>query len=88
VINNLTAAVTRRYVCRGCNIGCERGVTHRCQETCSDCMPVPPCPYADVRIPCETRNRRFRIRACFDKQDEQVGWKICRRETVPSVIDT
>ena len=50
VINNLTVAMTRRYVCR-CNKGCKSGVTHRCQETCSDCMSVPPCSYANpVRV--------------------------------------
>jgi hypothetical protein len=24
------------YICKACNKGCERGVTHKCQETCSD----------------------------------------------------
>ena len=51
VINIVTGALSRRYVCKGCNKWCESGVTHRCQETCSDCMSIPPCPYADVRIP-------------------------------------
>jgi hypothetical protein len=53
VINSVTGALSRCYVCKGCNKGCESGVTHKCQETCSDCMSVPPCSYADVRIPCE-----------------------------------
>ena len=67
VINNLTGAMTRRYVYRGCNKGWKSGGTHRCQETCNDSMSMPPCPYADVRIPCESCNRQFRSRACFDK---------------------
>ena len=67
VINSVTGALSRRYVCKGCNKGCESGVTHRYQETCSDCMSVPPCPYDDVRIPCESCNRQFRSRACFDR---------------------
>ena len=66
VRNNFTGAVTRRYVCRGYNNGRKSGVTYRCQETCSDCMTIPPCPYADVRIPCESCNRQFRNGACFD----------------------
>jgi hypothetical protein len=30
-------------------------------------MSIPPCPYADVRIPCIECNRQIRSRACFDK---------------------
>jgi len=67
VINNITGALSRKYFCKGCNKGCEKGETHRCQETCSDCMSVPPCPYDNVRIPCESCNRQFRSRTCFDK---------------------
>jgi len=68
VINNVTGALSRKYVCKGCNKECKSGVTHRCQETCSDCRSVSPCPYADVRIPCESCNRQFRSRPCFDKR--------------------
>jgi hypothetical protein len=57
VINSVTGALARRFVCEGCNKECERGVMQRCQETCSDCMSVPPCSYAVVRIPCESCNR-------------------------------
>jgi len=57
VINNFTGGLTRKYVCRGCNGGCKSGVTHRCEETCSDRMSLPPCPYADVQIPSESCNR-------------------------------
>ena len=67
VIKNVTGALSRRYVSKGCKKGCESGVTHRCQGTCSDCTSVPPCPYEDVRIPCESYNRQFRSRACFDR---------------------
>ena len=47
VINNLTGAMARRYVCRGCTKGCRRGVTHKCGETCSDCKSVSPCMYSE-----------------------------------------
>ena len=67
VINNLTGAMAREYVCRGCNKGCERGVTHKCGETCSDCKSAPPCTFAEERVPCESCNRNFRSRACFEK---------------------
>jgi hypothetical protein len=36
VIENLTGALSRKYVCKVCNRGCESGVTHKGQETCSD----------------------------------------------------
>jgi hypothetical protein len=38
VINSIPGAFARRFGCKDCNKGCERGVTHRCQETCNDCM--------------------------------------------------
>jgi hypothetical protein len=44
VIGNLTGGLSRKYVCKGCNRGCDSGVTHKCQETCSDCMSDPPWP--------------------------------------------
>jgi len=36
VINSVTGALSRRFVCKGCNKGCESGVTYKCQGTCSD----------------------------------------------------
>jgi len=30
VINNITGAMARRYICKGCNKGCRRGETHKC----------------------------------------------------------
>jgi hypothetical protein len=82
VIGSLTGALSRKYVCKGCNRGCERGVTHICQETCSDCMSIPPCPYTDVRIPCTECNRQFRSRACFDKHKTNMlkGKPVCERK--------
>jgi len=47
VINNFTGAMARGYVCRGCNKGCRRGVTHKCGETCSYCKAVPPCMFSE-----------------------------------------
>jgi len=41
VITNLTGAMARRYVCKGCNRSCTRDVTHVCDQTCSDCMACP-----------------------------------------------
>jgi hypothetical protein len=82
VIGSLTGALYRKYVCKGCNRGCDGGVTHKCQETCSDCMSIPPCPYADVRIPCTECNRQFRSRACFDKHKTNMleGKPVCERK--------
>jgi len=44
---NLTGAKARRYVCKACNKGCTRDVTHVYEQTYSDCMasqhaPSPP----------------------------------------------
>jgi hypothetical protein len=36
VINSITGALSREFVCKGCNKGCQSGVIHRCQEACSD----------------------------------------------------
>jgi hypothetical protein len=64
---------------------------HRCQETCSDCMSVPPCPYTEVRILCESCNRQFSSRTCFDKhKTNKIGKKTYqkRREIVLYVINS
>jgi hypothetical protein len=67
VITNLIGAMAQRYICNGCNKGCKRGVTHKCDVTCSGCTSVPPCvPDADRRIPCDQCNRHFRRRICFN----------------------
>jgi hypothetical protein len=54
VINSMTGALSQKYFCKGFNKGCAVGEMHRCQQSCSDCMSVPPCSYADVRISCES----------------------------------
>jgi hypothetical protein len=89
VISNLTAALSRKYVCKGCNRGCARGVTHKCLETCSDCMSVPPCAYAYVRIPREACSRQFRSRACFDKHktNKLEGKSVCEKKRSCVVCD-
>ena len=66
VINSLTGAMPRQYVCTGCNKGCERGTTHKCGKTCSDCRSVPPRTYSEERVLCESCNS-FRSRSCFEK---------------------
>ena len=50
-----------------------------------------PCPYDDVRITCESCNRQFRSRACFDRhKTNKLGNKtyVKRRGTVPHVINS
>jgi len=37
VIANLTGAMARRYVCKGCHKSSTSDVTHACDQTCSDC---------------------------------------------------
>jgi hypothetical protein len=53
VINNLTGAMVKKFICKACNKGCERVWTHMCDQTCSDCMSSPPCVSTGVRIPCD-----------------------------------
>jgi len=36
VITKLTCAMSRKYVCKCCNIACTSDVTHVCDRTCSD----------------------------------------------------
>jgi len=67
VIVNLTGAMAKTYVCKGCNKGCERDVEHRCQQTCSDCNSIPPCITSQVRMPCAICNRTFRSQTCNDR---------------------
>jgi len=88
VINNLKGAMPRRYICKGCNKGCRRGVTHKCGETCNDYKSVPPCIYSEERVPCESCNRHFRSRSCFEKRNTNKleGKTVCERcEIAPCV---
>jgi len=82
VIANLTGAMVKRYVCKGCNNGCRSDVTHKCQDTCNDCMSTPPCVYAQIRITCESCNRTFRSHSCFDKHktNKLRGKTVCEQK--------
>jgi len=46
VINILTGAMAKRYVCEGCGKWCRRDQTHKCHESCSDCMSTPNCAFS------------------------------------------
>jgi len=65
VIVKLTAAMAKKYVCKGCNKASRSDVTHVCDQTCSDCTACPPCAFAEVRIPCDDCHRHFRNPTCF-----------------------
>jgi hypothetical protein len=41
---------------------------HICDQSCSECMTIPPCVQAGVRIPCAYCNRYFRSKTCFANQ--------------------
>jgi hypothetical protein len=91
VINTVTGELARRFVCKGCNKGCKSGEMHRCQETCSDYMLVSPCPYTDVRIPCDSYYTQFRSRACLNNhKTNKLGKRqfVKRREIVPYAINS
>jgi len=82
VITSITATMAKRYGCKGCGKGCSHDVTHRCEESCSDCMSVPPCAFSGDRIPCESCNRTFRSQTCFDKHktNKLRGKTICAQK--------
>ena len=67
VIENLTGAMIKHYVCKGCNKGYRSGATHKCQETCNDFLSIAPCGYTHLRILCDSCNRKFRSQSCFGK---------------------
>jgi hypothetical protein len=75
VINNLTVAMAKKYLCKACNKGCDSDVTHICDQTCSDCMASPPCISTGVRIPCDGYNRHFRNQTGFDNHKKQLEGK-------------
>jgi hypothetical protein len=84
VITNVTVAKDKRYVCKACGKGYDKGgdVTHKYDQVCSDCMSIPPCACADVRIPCESCNRTFRRLACFNwhKTNKLRGKAVCEQK--------
>ena len=57
-------------------------MTHKCEQTCSDCMSVPPCAFSEVRIPCEACSRNFRSQTCFDndKNKKLRGKTVCEQK--------
>jgi hypothetical protein len=89
MIANLTGAMAKRYVCKGCNKGYRRDITHKCQQACSDCNSIPPCVTSYVRIPCDACNRTFRSQTCYDKHktNNLRGKSYARRKgTVPHAV--
>ena len=68
VIVNITCTTAKRYVCKACNKGCRKKVTHKSEQACSGCMTFPPSALSHVRIPCETCNRNLWSQTCFDKR--------------------
>jgi hypothetical protein len=75
VIGNLTGDMAKRYVCEGCNKGCEYGVVHTCEQSCSDCMLRPPCISTGIRMPCHLCNRHFKSQTCFDNHKRKTQGK-------------
>ena len=55
---------------------------HKCEQTCSGCMSVPPCAFSEVRIPCESCNRNFRSQTCFEnhKNNKLRGKTVCEQK--------
>jgi len=82
VIVSITGVMAKRYVCKACNKGCRRDVTHKCEQACSDCMSVPSCTFSHVRIPCESCNRTFSNRVLFDKHKNYMlrGKTVCEQK--------
>jgi hypothetical protein len=62
-------------------------VRHECDQTCSDCLSIPPCAFADVRIPCESCTAEIRHVSTGIKQISCEEKPFPNRgETVPSAF--
>ena len=68
MITNMPGEMAENYLCKACNKGWKRVVTHVCGQTCSDFMARPQRPFAVVRIPCDGCNRNFRSRSPFNNK--------------------
>ena len=75
VITNLTGAMAKKYVCKACNKSCRSDAAHNCDQTCSECMTIPPCAFEGIRIPCDECNRHVRSQNCFDNHKIRVTKK-------------
>ena len=64
--------MSKQYICEGCIKSCISGVTHKCNEACTNCLSIPPCIGRDVRIPCGSSNRTFRSQTCFEKHKTNI----------------
>ena len=53
VIVNITGTMAKRFMCNACNKSSASDATHRCEQTCRDCMARPPCVFTAVRIPVQ-----------------------------------
>jgi hypothetical protein len=73
VINSLTGAMARRYICHACGKGCETDLTHECDQICRDCKGSPPCKFAGTHVPCTSCNRYFRSQTCFNNHKKPCG---------------
>jgi len=82
VIAILTAAMSRNYVCKGCNKACRHVATHACDQKCGDCTASPPCAFSHFRILCFECNRHFRSRTCYDNHKQRTLNKksVCERK--------
>jgi hypothetical protein len=71
----------KRFMCSACKKSSSSVATHHCEQTCSDCMAIPSCAYACVRLPCAECNRYFRSHRCFANHKECSSNKksICER---------
>jgi hypothetical protein len=65
VINNLTGALAKQYLCEACNECCKSDVTHLCDKISSNCYQSSPSIVADTRVSCNECNRHFRSRKCL-----------------------
>jgi hypothetical protein len=73
VINSLTGAMVKKYVFKACNKGCDRGVTHTSDHTCSDCMESPPSCRREIESP--VMNATDSLGLSMFRQSQTVGRK-------------
>jgi hypothetical protein len=71
---HVIASLRRAMLNKSCVELAVRGAVatpHKCDQTCSDYMPIPPCIFAEVRITCADFNRRIRRQTCFDNNKKE-----------------
>jgi hypothetical protein len=73
VINSLTGAMAKQFLCHACGKACRYDRSHVCDQFCSDRKGRPPFMSAGTRLPCNDCGRHFRSQKCFVNHKKPCG---------------